>query len=56
MASTVTEFNKIHIANSDQKTILIEGISKDIIGICKKFQYDLVISDLEVKTLCIRNS
>ena len=39
------------MANPDQKTILIEQTSKDIIEICKKFQYDLGSSNSEVKTL-----
>ena len=39
------------MANPDQKTILIEETSKDIIKICKKFQVDSGSSDSEVKTL-----
>ncbi|CAP16464.1 Conserved hypothetical protein [Prochlorococcus marinus subsp. pastoris str. CCMP1986] len=39
------------MANPNQKTILIEEISKDIIKICKKFQADSGSSDSEVKTL-----
>ena len=39
------------MANQNQKTILIEEISKDIIKICKKFQADSGSSDSEVKTL-----
>ena len=39
------------MANSDQKTILIEETSKDIIKICKKFQADSGSSDSEVKNL-----
>ena len=39
------------MANPDQKTILIEEISKDIIKICKKFQADSGSSDSEVKHL-----
>ena len=39
------------MANPDQKTILIEETSKDIIKICKKFQADSGSSDSEVKTL-----
>ena len=39
------------MANPDQKTILIEQTSKDIIEICKKFQYDSGSSNSEVKTL-----
>ena len=51
MASTVMEFTKIYMANPDQKTILIEQTSKDIIKICKKFQADSGSSDSEVETL-----
>ena len=39
------------MANSHQKTILIEATSKDIIKICKKFQADSGSSDSEVKNL-----
>ena len=39
------------MANPDQKTILIEETSKDIIKICKKFQADSGSSDSEVKKL-----
>ena len=39
------------MANPDQKTILIEETSKDIITICKRFQADSGSSDSEVKTL-----
>ena len=39
------------MANPDQKTILIEVTSKDIIKICKRFQADSGSSDSEVKTL-----
>ena len=39
------------MANPDQKKILIEEISKDIIKICKKFQADSGSTDSEVKTL-----
>ena len=39
------------MANPEQKTILIEETSKDIIEICKKFQVDSGSSDSEVKTL-----
>ena len=39
------------MANPDQKTILIEETSKDIIKICKKFQDDSGSSDSDVKTL-----
>ena len=45
------EFTRIHMANPDQKTILIEQTSNDIIEICKKFQDDSGVSDFEVKTL-----
>ena len=47
------EFTRIHMANPDQKTILIEQTSKDILEICKKFQEDSGVSDFEVKTLLI---
>ncbi len=39
------------MANPDQKTILIEETSKDIIKICKKFQDDSGSSDSEVTNL-----
>tara|TARA_B100000989_G_scaffold88679_1_gene64119 strand:+ start:97 stop:237 length:141 start_codon:yes stop_codon:yes gene_type:complete len=39
------------MANLDQKTILIEETSKDIIKFVKRFQADLGSSDSEVKTL-----
>ena len=39
------------MANPDQKTILIEETSNDIIKICKKFQNDSGSSDSEVKNL-----
>ena len=39
------------MANPDQKTILIEQTSKDIIEICKKFQYNSGSLNSEVKTL-----
>ena len=39
------------MANPDQKTILIEQTSKDIIEICKKFQDDSGSSNSEVKNL-----
>ena len=45
------EFTSIYMANPDQKTILIEQTSKDIIEICKKFQADSGSSDSEVETL-----
>ena len=46
-------FTRILMANPNQKTILIEETSKDIIKICKKFQDDSGASDSEVKTLLI---
>ena len=39
------------MANPDQRTILIEQTSKDIIEICKKFQDDSGSSNSEIKTL-----
>ena len=39
------------MANPDQKTILIEQTSKDIIEICKKFQDDSGSSNSEVSAL-----
>ena len=39
------------MANPNQKKILIEETSKDIIKICKKFQADSGSSDSEVKNL-----
>ena len=51
MVSTVMVFTKIYMANPDQKTILIEQTSKDIIEICKKFQNDSGSSNSEVKNL-----
>ena len=39
------------MANPDQKMILIEQTSKEIIEICKKFQDDSGSSNSEVKTL-----
>ena len=39
------------MANPDQKTILIEQTSKDIIEICKKFQDHSGSSNSEVKIL-----
>ena len=44
-------FNRIYMANPDQKTILIEQASKDLIEICKKFQDDSGSSNSEVKGL-----
>ena len=51
MASTVTVFIRINMANPDQKTILIEQATKDLIEICKKFQDDSGSSNSEVKAL-----
>ncbi|MDC3234363.1 hypothetical protein OA980_02305 [Prochlorococcus sp. AH-716-A06] len=39
------------MANPDQKTILIEQASKDLIEICKKFQDDSGSSNSEVSSL-----
>ena len=39
------------MANPDQKTILIEETSKNIIEICKNLQNDTGSSNSEVKTL-----
>ena len=39
------------MANPNQKKILIEETSKNIIKICKKFQADSGSSDSEVETL-----
>ena len=44
-------FTRIYMANPDQKTILIEQTSKDIIEICKKFQDDSGSSNFEVMIL-----
>ena len=44
-------FTSIYMANPDQKTILIEQTSKDIIEICKKFQDDSGSSNSEVMIL-----
>ena len=41
------------MANPNQKKILIEETSKDIIKICKTFQADSGSSDSEVKNLLI---
>ena len=51
MDSTVTVFTSVYMANPDQKTILIEQASKDLIGVCKKFQADSGSSNSEVKAL-----
>ena len=39
------------MANPNQKTILIEETSKELIKICKKFQSDSGSSNAEVKNL-----
>ena len=39
------------MANPDQKTMLIEQTSRDIIEVCKRFQDDSGSSNTEVKTL-----
>ena len=44
-------FISISMANPNQKTILIEQASKDLIEICKKFQDDSGSSNSEVKAL-----
>ena len=44
-------FTSIYMANPDQKTILIEQASKDLIEICKKFQDNSGSSNSEVKAL-----
>mgnify|MGYP001266741576 CR=1 FL=1 len=44
-------FTRIHMANPDQKTILIEQAYKDIQEICKKFHDDSGASNSEVKNL-----
>ena len=41
------------MANLDQKTILMEEATKDIIEICKKFQDDSGSSNSEVKAFLI---
>ena len=46
-------FTRLYMANPDQKTILIEQASKDLIEICKKFQNDSGSSNSEVKALLI---
>jgi poly(A) polymerase Pap1 len=51
VASTAMVFTRINMANPDQKTILIEQTSKDIIEICKKFQDDSGSSNSEVMIL-----
>ena len=49
------EFTRNNMANLDQKT-LIEKTTKNIIEICKKFQDESGVSDLEVKTLLVEIS
>ena len=44
-------FTKIHMANPDQKTILIEQAFKDIKKICINYQDDSGASNSEVKNL-----
>ena len=44
-------FNRLSMANPDQKTILIEKAYKDIKEICKNFQDDSGASDIEVNDL-----
>ena len=44
-------FNRLSMANPDQKTILIEKAYKDINEICKNFQDDSGASDIEVNDL-----
>ncbi len=39
------------MANPDQKTILIDQASRDLIKICKKFQDDSGASNSEIKSL-----
>ena len=51
MASTVTVFTKIKMANPDQKTILIEQAFEDIKEICIKYQNDSGASNSEIKAL-----
>ena len=44
-------FTKIGMANPDQKTILIEQVSKDIKEICIKYQIESDSSNSEIKDL-----
>ena len=44
-------FNRLSMANPDQKTILIEKAYEDIKEICKNLQNDSDISDQEVNDL-----
>ena len=39
------------MANPDQKTILIDQVSKDIMEICKKFKNDSGSSNSEIEVL-----
>ena len=39
------------MANSDQKTILLEQAYEELKTICTKFQYESCATDMEVKTL-----
>ena len=39
------------MANTDQKTILLDQAYEEIKVICTKFQYESGASDMEVKTL-----
>ena len=45
------EFNRVYLANPDQKTILIYQALRDLKEICKKFQEDTGYSNSEVKAL-----
>ena len=44
-------FNRLSMANPDQKTILIEKAYEDIKEICKNLQNDSDMSDQEVNDL-----
>ena len=39
------------MANSDQKTILLEQVYEELKAICTKFQNESEATDMEVKTL-----
>ena len=39
------------MANSDQKTILLEQVYEELMAICTKFQNESGATDMEVKTL-----
>ena len=39
------------MANSEQKTILLEQAYEELKAICNKFQYESGATDMEVKTL-----